>query len=193
MTHILLFHSVLGLRPAVLEFAKQLKAAGHTVTTPDLYKGETFDDYEAGNKKWSAPGIPALLQQAQGLAQEIPGELVFAGFSNGAALAEFLAATQPNAKGALLMHGALPLEMLQVKAWPKHVPVQLHYNEQDPFRDPDNDAALKKAVEASGASFKEFLYPGNTHLFADSGTPDYVEKSAKLMMERVLHFLKEVR
>jgi dienelactone hydrolase len=181
---------VLGLRPAVLDFAKQLTAAGHSVTAPDLYNGETFDDYEEGNKKWSALGIPALLKKAEELSKELTGELVYAGFSNGAALAEFLAATQPNAKGAVLMHGALPLDMLQLKTWPKHVSVQLHYNEHDPFRDPNNDTALQKSVEASGTFFKEFLYPGKTHLFADAALPDYDAASAKLMTERVLLFLK---
>jgi dienelactone hydrolase len=191
MANVLLFHSALGLRPAVLKFAERLKAEGHTVATPDLYNGETFDDYEAGGKKWFANGIPALLQNAQDLCKDQPEGLVFAGFSNGAALAEFLAASQPNAKGALLMHGALPLEQLQIRAWPKEVPVQLHYNDHDPFRDPGNDAALQRQVETTGAPFEKFLYPGSTHLFADNGMPDYSESSAKLMMERVLHFLKE--
>lgn len=191
MAQVLLFHSDLGLRPGVLDFAEQLRAAGHTVTTPDLYGGQTLDDYESGLKKWLALGFPALIQHAQAACKELPDELVFAGFSVGANLAEYLAATQPGAKGALLMHGVLPLEMLQLQAWPKSVPVQLHYNEKDPFRNPDNDAALEKAVEAVGASFKEFLYPGDTHLFADAGLPDYVEASAKLMVKRVLEFLSD--
>jgi dienelactone hydrolase len=190
---VVLFHSVLGLRPAVLDFASRLKTAGHTVSTPDLFAGETFDDYEAGNKKWMAIGIPELLQKAHDFAEDISEDVVFAGFSNGAALAEFLAGTHPRAKGAVLMHGALPVEALQIKAWPKAVPLQLHYNENDPMRDPKNDAALQKDVEASGAAFKEFLYPGSTHLFADSGMPDYDENSANEMLQRVLTFLEEAR
>lgn len=192
MAHVVLFHSVLGLRPGVHEFAEQLRKSGHTVTTPDLYDGEVFDDYEAGGKKWFAIGIPAIMQQAQSICAELTDNLVFAGFSNGAALAEFLAATHPQAKAALLMHGALPLEMLQIPAWPKRVPVQLHYNDNDPFRNPENDAAFEKAVKANGAVFEEFLYRGDTHLFTDTDLPDYNEVSARLLMDRVLRFLERV-
>ena len=189
MAHIVLFHSALGLRPGVQHFADELRKAGHTVTAPDLYNGETFDDYEAGNKKWFSLGIPAILQQAQSAIGNLDGDLVFAGFSNGAAVAEFLAATHKQTKGAFLMHGAMPLEMLQIPSWPAKVPVQLHYNDEDPFRNPDNDAALEKAVKAGGASFEEFLYAGNTHLFTDPDLPDYNEASAKLLMGRVLSFV----
>jgi dienelactone hydrolase len=191
MAHIILFHSVLGLRPGVKSFAEKLRTAGHTVTTHDFYNGKTFEDYEAGNQEWSAIGIPAILQQAQAAYEKLDGDLVFAGFSNGAAVAEFLAATHPKSKGTILMHGALPLEMLQLKAWPKRVPVQLHYNDKDPFRDPKNDASLEKSVKASGASFEEFLYHGNTHLFTDPDLPDYNEASTRLLMERVLEFLNK--
>lgn len=189
MANIVLFHSALGLRPGVQQFADELRKAGHTVTTPDFYKGEIFTDYEAGNKKWFTLGIPNILQQAQATVTEMDSELYFLGFSNGAAVAEFLAATYPKAKGALLLHGALPLEMLQVEAWPAGVPVQLHRNDKDPFRNPDNEAALEGAVKASGAPLEGFLYEGNTHLFADPDLPDYNEASAKLLLKRVLDFL----
>ncbi len=189
MAHIVLFHSALGLRPGVHHFADELRKAGHTVTTPDLYDGKIFDDYQSGNSEWTTIGIPAILQQAQAACSELHDDLVFAGFSNGAAVAEFLAATHPKAKGALLMHGALPLKMLQLSAWPQRVPVQLHYNDKDPFRNPNNDASLEKEVQASGAEFQEFLYSGNTHLFTDPDLPDYSEASTKLLMERALNFI----
>jgi dienelactone hydrolase len=189
VAHIVLFHSALGLRPGVHHFAEELRQAGHTVATPDLYGGEVFDNYETGNGKWFAIGIPALLQLAQAACAELDNALVFAGFSNGAAVAEFLAATLPKAEGALLMHGALPLEVLQIPAWSAKVPVQLHYNAQDPFRNPANDTALEKQVKASGAPFEEFLYDGNTHLFTDLDLPDYNEASSELLMERALKFL----
>jgi dienelactone hydrolase len=190
MADVLLFHSVLGLRPGVQHFAEQLKSAGHKVTTPDLYDGEVFNSYDAGGKKWAEIGIPAMLQKAQAESENMPTGTVFAGFSNGAALAEFLAGTHPDSGGAVLMHGALPIEALQITAWPNKVPVQLHYNKEDPMRDPKNEVALEKAVKASGGRFEGFLYDGNTHLFADPELPDYNAESAKLMVERVLRMLK---
>src|SRR5690349_11214553 len=101
MAHIVLFHSALGLRPGVQQFADTLRKAGHSVTTPDLYDGVVFDDYKTGNAKWFAIGIPAILQKAQAACAELHDDLVFAGFSNGAAVAEFLAASHPQAKSAL--------------------------------------------------------------------------------------------
>ena len=38
----------LGLTPGVVAFADQLRGAGHTVHTPDLFEGRTFDSIEEG-------------------------------------------------------------------------------------------------------------------------------------------------
>ena len=37
-----------------------------------------------------------------------------------------------------------------------------------------------------------FLYPGDRHLFADNSLPDYDEKAARLLEQRVLEFLNRV-
>ncbi|HEX3112229.1 MAG TPA: dienelactone hydrolase family protein [Candidatus Eisenbacteria bacterium] len=37
-----------------------------------------------------------------------------------------------------------------------------------------------------------FLYPGNRHLFTDQSTPDYDEKAAALVRQRVLDFLGKI-
>ena len=46
--HIVLFHSALGLTPGLREFADRLRAAGHTVNTPDLFDGAVFGTLEEG-------------------------------------------------------------------------------------------------------------------------------------------------
>ena len=48
MAEIIVFHHILGLTPGVEAFADDLRAAGHTVHTPDLYAGRRFDSIEAG-------------------------------------------------------------------------------------------------------------------------------------------------
>ena len=48
MAEILLFHHAQGQTPGFLSFADELRAAGHTVHTPDLYEGRTFDSLEDG-------------------------------------------------------------------------------------------------------------------------------------------------
>jgi dienelactone hydrolase len=42
------FHHALGLTDAVRRFADALRDAGHTVHSPDLYYGRTFDTVEDG-------------------------------------------------------------------------------------------------------------------------------------------------
>src|SRR5918997_1104856 len=43
MSHVALFHSVLGARPGMIEAAERLRAAGHEVKVVDQYDGRVFD------------------------------------------------------------------------------------------------------------------------------------------------------
>lgn len=148
MAEIVLFHSALGLRPGVFAFADRLRQSGHTVHTPDLYGGSrapaatTFDDYGQASAYVASIGYPELMARSRAAVAELPAELVYAGFSNGGASAELLAATRPGARAAVLLHAALPPEVLGISRWPGAVPVQVHYAEHDPFRSPDSVDAV---------------------------------------------------
>ncbi|HEV2929157.1 MAG TPA: hypothetical protein VGW74_10740, partial [Propionibacteriaceae bacterium] len=48
MAGVILFHHAQGLTDGVRAFANELQAAGHRVTVPDLYNGETFETLEEG-------------------------------------------------------------------------------------------------------------------------------------------------
>lgn len=194
MTEIVLFHSVLGLRPGVTDAAERLRAAGHTVHTPDLYGGKVFDDYTTA-LQWveSIGGIPELISRTQAAVADLPEDVVFAGFSNGGASAELLAATRPGAKGALLLHAALPVAALGVSAWPGHVPVQVHYAADDPFREEELLDAFAAEVRSSGASYEFFEYPVSGHLITDPSLPgEYHQESAETLFARVLEFLERI-
>jgi dienelactone hydrolase len=187
--HVVLFHSALGLRPAVLDWAVRLRMAGHQVQTPDLFDAQIFTSLEEGMRKRDALGIPELIRRAQAAIVDQPPGVVFAGFSMGAASAQFLAATRPGARGAVLMHGALKPEETGVPVWPAGVPVQLHHAKEDPWVDAERVRALQGAVQKAGARFEVHVYPGRNHLFADAALEDHDAASAKLMEERVLAFL----
>jgi dienelactone hydrolase len=184
---IVLFHSALGLRPAVAAFADALRAHGHTVHTPDLFDGKVFDDLDDGVRQRDAIGIPGLIERSRAAVEALPAEVVYAGFSMGSASASFLTATRPGARGAILMHGALPPAAFGA-TWPAGVPAQLHYAEHDPWV----DAAEVEALTAAVPRLATFVYPGGGHLFADAGLAEYDEASARLMMSRVLAFLAEL-
>jgi dienelactone hydrolase len=187
-TTMVLFHSALGLRPAVHEFAGRLRAAGHTVVTPDLFNGEVFSNLKDGVAHRDSIGIPALMGRAQESVGKLPHEIVYAGFSMGAASAQYLAATRPGARGAILMYAALPPAMMGIGQWPQ-VPVQVHYAVGDPWVEEAQVRTLSDSVREAGQSCDVYSYQGSGHLFADDDTEDYNEASARLMLNRVLKFL----
>jgi dienelactone hydrolase len=187
---VVLFHSVLGLRPGVLQWAERLREAGHTVHTPDLHGGAVCDDYDAGLRHMEAlGGIGALIERTHAAVADLPGDVVYAGFSNGGGSAELLALTRPGARGAILMHAALPVEAFGASAWPAGLPVQIHYSQGDPFREPGSVEALAAAVERAGGRCERHEYAGAGHLFADPEHPDFDAEAAELMFQRVTQFL----
>jgi dienelactone hydrolase len=197
VAEVVLFHSVLGLRPGVIANADRLRAAGHTVHTPDLYDGETFDDLDDGMRKEEALGYREITRRAREAVARLPEGLVFAGFSMGVAYAELLTASRPGAVGAVLMHSAVPVEDISkyfgVDRWPEGVPVQVHYAASDPWVEAEEEVApLRNAVTGAGADFEEYTYPGSGHLFADPDLPEYDREASKEMWERVLAFLARI-
>jgi dienelactone hydrolase len=185
---VVLFHSALGLRPAVREFADRLRAEAHTVHTPDSFDGELFENLEDGIGKRDALGIPELMGRAQAAVADLPSQIVFAGFSMGTGAAEFLAGTRPGARGAILVHGALAPTGIGLEAWPQ-VPVQMHYAKDDPLVEVDQILALEAAAGASGAPVEVHVYERVGHLFEDAGYAGYDSGAAQLLLERVIAFL----
>ena len=197
MAEVVMFHAVLGLRPGVLGAAERLRAAGHTVHTPDLFEGEVFDDLDDGMRKEETLGYREIARRAEEAVAGLPAGLVFAGFSMGVAHAEQLTASRPGALGAVLMHGAVPVEALTeyfgVERWPEGVPVQVHYAVDDPWVEAEQEVApLSEGVREAGAEFGEYVYPGSGHLFADPHLPEYDHASSEAMWERVLAFLDRI-
>ena len=184
MASIILFHSALGLTTGTRKFAATLICDGHDVLTPDLFDGETFRTVEDGAKKRDALGIPELMRRAARAAEAGPTASIYAGFSMGAAAAQFLAATRPGARGAVLMHAVLPLDAMGTDRWPD-VPVQVHASEEDPWV----DAAVLDGF-ARTASAEVFRYPGRAHLFADESSADYEPNGAEVLIGRVRAFVR---
>ena len=186
MAEVVLYHHVQGLTAGVRSFADELRQAGHTVHTPDLFEGRTFDTIEEGMAFAREAGFGALAERGVAAGREIRPDVVYAGFSFGVMAAQQLAQTRPGARGALLMSGCLPVSEFG-QAWPVGVPVQIHGKNSDPFFAEDLEAA-RELVESTDRA-ELFLYPGVEHLFADSSLPAYDAAAAALLSERVLAFL----
>jgi dienelactone hydrolase len=187
MAEVLLLHHVLGMTPGVEAFADELRAAGHVVHTPDLFEGKTFSTLDDGIAHAKEVGFGTVNERGLRAAEGLPSEVVYGGFSLGAATAQELAQTRPGAKGALLFHAAIPLSEFG-GSWPEGVPLQIHTMEKDDWG--DVDVAQELVQEVDGAEL--FLYPGDAHLFAERGYQDFDDQSAALMTQRVLEFLARV-
>lgn len=182
---LLLFHHAQGQTTGFRAFADELREAGHTVHTPDLYDGNTFRDLKDGVAYAEQTGFPEIIRRGSAAATELPADIVYAGFSLGVLPAQSLAQTRAGARGAILFHACMPTSEFG-SSWPG-VPLQIHMMDADKWTEEDRPAAEALVKEVQGAEL--FLYPGSGHLFADSSLDDYNEEAARLLKERTLAFL----
>jgi dienelactone hydrolase len=187
VAEVLLFHHAQGQTEGFLAFADQLRAAGHMVHAPDLYDGKTFGDLTDGVGYAKEVGFDVIIQRGVAAAEDLPAELVYAGFSLGVLPAQMLTQTRPGARGALLLSACLPTSEFE-SPWPEGVPVQIHMMEDDEWAEEDLPAARELVAEVEHAEL--FLYPGDGHLFADSSLSDFDQEAAELLEKRVLAFLE---
>lgn len=190
MAEVLLFHHALGRTAGVTRFADRLRAAGHAVHLPDLFEGRTFPSIDDGVAFAEEIGMDTVIERGVAAANQLPVDLVYAGFSLGVLPAQKLAQTRPGAKGALLFYACVPTEFFG--PWPTDVPVQVHGMDRDPIftGEGDLDAARQLTEEAADAEL--FLYPGDQHYFADSTLPTFDPHATELLIERALGFLARV-
>ncbi|QGN48479.1 dienelactone hydrolase family protein [Micromonospora sp. WMMD558] len=185
MGHVALFHSVYGLRPAVLAAADRLRAAGHRVIAPDLYgvpAAETVDD---GIALLDKIGWEVVVERARAAVRDLPAHAVFLGFSMGAGVAGAMLRERPAAAGLVLLHAA--------SGAPDGVrpglPVHVHLADPDPWEPPDEFDAWQREMTTAGADLTVHRYPGVGHLYTDPDVPDYDQAAAERTWERVLAFL----
>jgi dienelactone hydrolase len=177
MTEVVLFPHAQGLTPGVIAFADELRRAGHTVHTPDLFEGRTFDSLDEGMRYAEEIGFPGeVIGRGAQAVEELPAELVYAGFSLGVLPAQMLAQTRPGARGALLFYSCVPVSAFG-SAWPDGVPAQVHGMDADPIFVGEGDIDAAREL-------------GDQHYFADSSLPSYDPDATALLVRRVLDFLR---
>jgi dienelactone hydrolase len=188
MAEVLLFHHALGQTEGFAGFADELRRAGHTVHAPDLYGGRTFDSIDEGMAHVEQVGFGEIIDRGSRAADELPNELVYAGFSLGVVPAQKLAQTRAGARGALLFYSCVPTSEFGT-SWPAGVPVQIHAMDADPIFVGEGDLDAARALVESTERAELFLYPGDQHYFADSSLPSFDAGAAALLKQRVLAFL----
>ncbi len=183
MAEVILFHHVQGLTEGCRALADEMRADGHVVHTPDLFDGRTFATIDEGMAHVEAVGFDEVVERGRRAAEALPEEVVYAGLSLGVVPAQMLTQTRPGARAAVLCHSCVPAAEFGAP-WPEGVPGQVHIMEHDPLAaEGDLDAARELAAEVDEVEL--FLYPGERHLFADPGLPDYDAAAAALLVARV--------
>jgi pimeloyl-ACP methyl ester carboxylesterase len=148
MTDVLLFHHAQGLTEGVRSFADELRAAGHTVVVPDFYDGRRFATLDEGMAYAEEVGFDQILERNVRSADDLPSDLVYAGFSLGEMSAQKLAQTRPGARGALLFYSCIPITGdWAFGPWPDGVPVQIHG--MDPPRSSTRTTSISMAPSSS--------------------------------------------
>ncbi len=190
MTEIVLFHHIQGLTSGVHDFADRLRAAGHTVHTPDQFEGRTFASIDEGEAYCSEIGFGEIRERGVANVQDLPTDVVYGGFSLGVMAAQTLTQTRPGARALLAYHGFADPE--HFGSWPAGTPVQIHAMDADPYFVGEGDLEpAQKFVEAH-AEAELFLYPGDGHLFADHTLDDYDAGATDLLVERSLELLSRL-
>lgn len=83
-------------------------------------------------------GFDTISERGVLAAEELPNELVYAGFSLGVLPAQKLAQTRPGATGALLFSACVPVGAFG-RPWPQGVPLQVHGMDADEIFVEDGD------------------------------------------------------
>ena len=189
MAEVLLFHHALGQTEGFAAFADELRQAGQIVHTPDLFDGRTFGSIDEGMAYAEQVGFPdEIIDRGVRAADELPTELVYAGFSLGVLPAQKLAQTRTGARGALLFYACVPTKYFG--PWPAGVAVQIHGMDADPIFVGEGDIDAARELVDSTEQAELFLYPGSEHYFADSSLQSYDAGAAALLTRRVLDFLQ---
>jgi len=188
MAEILLFHHAMGQTEGFTAFADELRQAGHTVHTPDLFEGRTFGSIDEGMAYVNEIGFDEIIARGDRAADALPDELVYGGFSLGVVPAQKLAQTRPGARGALFFYSCVPASAFG--AWPPGVPVQIHGMDADPYFVDEGDIDAAREIVDSNEHAELFLYSGKEHYFADSSLPSYDADATALLTQRVLDFLR---
>lgn len=182
MADVLLFHHVCGLTAGIEALAERLRAAGHTVTVPDLLEGRTFATVDEGVEHVEAVGFDTVVRRGVAAAEGLPEDLVYVGISLGNMPAMRLAVQRPGARAVVCLEGIV--SPTHYGAWPTGLPLQAHAKRDDDWA----EVPILETV-VSDCDGELFLYDGDAHLFTDSSLPGHDEEATREVTERVLALL----
>jgi dienelactone hydrolase len=188
--HVVVFHSMFGLRAVELAAAERLRGEGYAVIVPDLFGGATASgDAEQGFALMSRVGWPTIADRARRAVADVPDEAVLAGFSMGVGVIGEVWPERLNAAAVLCFHAPTIVPV----GVPAGTPVQLHVGAADrQFASEEQIASFSDSAQQAGTDTSIHRYPGAGHFFTDRSSPDHHAEAATLAWTRALRFLHAV-
>ena len=193
MAEVLIFHHAQGLTPGSTHSPTTCGPPATPSTRRICSTGARSARSRTGWRTSSRSASRRSCDRGVHTADDLPAELVYAGFSLGEMVAQKLAQTRPGARGALLFYSCIPISgEWAFGPWPDGVPVQIHGMDDDPIFVGEGDVDAAREIVATVDDAELFLYPGDQHYFADSSLPSYDADATALLTQRVLEFLARV-
>jgi carboxymethylenebutenolidase len=183
---VLLLHSWWGRKPAVLEWADSLAAAGRRVLIPDLFGGRTADTVPEAEALLASVGQQAGRAVAERCADALAAQgrpWAAVGFSLGALYACQLAgrgAAGPDELHLFYGGGDPQGDVSRTRR------ARLHVVADDAYFTADEIAATENALRAAGVDVRTSRYAGSRHWFAERDTPGFDPAAFALARSRVL-------
>ena len=173
MAEVLLFHHAQGQTAGFEAFADELRRAGHTVHTPDLFDGRTFASIDEGVAYAEADRLPGeLIERGERGADQLPARAGLRGLlARCAPGAEARADPRRRARGAAVL---LVRPGVGVRAAGRRA-CRCRSTGWTPTRSSSARATSTPPASIVGVPEQAelFLYPGDQHYFADSSLPSY--------------------
>ena len=185
---LIVFHSVLGLRPVEEDAAQRFRSAGFEVALPDLYGGHRTESMEEGFRLMRQIGWPVICKRAREATANVPATSLLVGFSMGAGVIASLWPNRPRARAVLLFH-ALAKIPNNVRPGLK---IQLHIADADEFVSPEQTTVWTAAAMSAGARIESFTYPDCGHFFTDPKSAGYSAIASEMAWDRALSFLAQL-
>lgn len=188
---IVVAHAWWGLNQAIRDYGAALAKEGFVVALPDLFDGKIADTIEGAEEladtDWSPNAGERLRSAITELAahEAVTGDQVAAvGFSYSGWHLFGLANASDVPLGRLVIHYATR------QVGPQHVPLLVHFAENDPFESTEDMLGVSKGLAADGPPNAAFTYPGTRHWFVEPDRPEYDAEEAALAWQRTLAFLR---
>lgn len=193
---VLVIHENRGLNPYIEDVARRLAVEGFLALAPDAlsplggYPGNDDEGREMQARRSAGEMAEDFIAAAKTLQTHTlsTGKVGAVGFCFGGGMVNELAVRIPEViNAAVPFYGRQPTstDVPKIKA-----PLLIHYAELDQ-RINAGWPAYEKALQAAGARYQAFTYPGVNHGFHNDTTPRYDEGAAKLAWQRTIDFFKK--